>query len=197
MHPLVTYTRRTFGDRFADVILAGYGDEAGRGELFLCDSTGTVGEVVRRRSLELSGDLPHHDEPLVLAALLKLLLSKVPPTAELDFEMLAVLRELGWADTPTTRGEVDRIIRKYLRLSYGVRSEQGGEELGMYALITGYDRDDEMQTGGRAVARSSYRVLFHPGFVEGLKESRVVFAGIDFGEVNPAGLRAGVINPAT
>lgn len=182
-HPLESFIRETFGDEFASVLLAGYDREAGRGELIVWFSSGAVGEVSTRRSLMVSGELPHGREPLVLAALLKLLLSRVPFSPVLEFEMPEILDSLGWPEAPSTRGEVDRVIRKYLGLSYEVRREEGGEEQGLYALITGYDRDDEIEVGGRAPTRSSLRVHFHRGFIEGLKEFSVAFAGIDFGRL--------------
>lgn len=182
-HPLESFIRETFGDEFASVLLAGYDGEAGRGELIVWFSPGAVGEGSTRRSLAVTGELPHGREPLVLAALLKLLLSRVSFSPVLEFEMPEVLDSLGWPETPSTRGEVDRVIRKYLGLSYEVRREGGGEEQGLYTLITGYDRDDEIEVEGRVPTRISLRVHFHRGFVEGLKEFRVAFAGIDFGRL--------------
>jgi hypothetical protein len=181
-HPLESFIRQTFGDQFGKVVLAGYGRGAGI-SLRLRLSVATEGKGVRGRTLEISGDLPHGREPLVLAALLKLLLSRGYLSAELEFVLPEVIGALGKAVTPGVPGEVDRVIRKYLGLSYMVRREGGGES-GMYALVTSYDRDDEFESGVKASTSSALRAHFHPGFVEGLKASRVVFAGIDFGRLS-------------
>lgn len=180
-HPLERFVRGTFGDLFGTVLLAGYGAEVEHREIQLRFSAVAEGEDIQGQVLEISGNLPHGREPLILAALLKLLLSRGSIPTELEFEIPEVLNELGWPETPDTRREVDRGIRKYLGLSYGVRREGAGEEHGLYALVTGYDRDDEIEVEGRVLIRSSLRVHFHRGFVEGLKESKIVFASFDFG----------------
>jgi hypothetical protein len=74
-HPLTTFVSETFGQQFGDLLLAGYGAEPGGkcGRLYLAERDGRVEagwviELVAHRH-------PFGDEPLVLAALLKLLLS--------------------------------------------------------------------------------------------------------------------------
>lgn len=181
-HSLEIFIRQTFGDQFGKVVLAGYGRGTGVSLLRLRLSVAAAGKGVQGRTLEISGDLPHGREPLVLAALLKLMLSRGHLSAELEFGLPEVTGALGESVTPGAPSEVDRVIRKYLGLSYTVRREGGGEP-GMYALVTGYDRDDELGAGGEAPPGGVLRVHFHPGFVEGLKASRVVFAGIDFGRL--------------
>jgi hypothetical protein len=193
-HHLEVFIRRTFGDLFSTLLLLGYGEGAGRREASIRIPGGGSGSARGGRLIEVSGELPYGREPLVLAALLKLLLARVRPPAELDFDLPTVMAEVGWPETevgwPETkdaRGAVDDAIRKYLGLTYTVRRAGGdGAGSGMYALVTGYDMDDEIEAEGMAATRSLRRVHFHREFAEGLHDSRVVFAGIDFGP-----LRAG------
>lgn len=186
-HHLEVFIRRTFGDLFSTLLLLGYGEGVGRREASIRIPGGGRGSARGGRLLEVSGELPHGREPMVLAALLKLLLARVRPPAELDFDLLAVMAEVGWPETKDPQGAVDDAIRKYLGLTYTVRRGGGdGADSGMYAFVTGYDVDDEIEAEGMAVTRSLRRVHFHREFAEGLRDSRVVFAGIDFGP-----LRAG------
>jgi hypothetical protein len=185
-HPLEGFIRETFGDRLGALLLVGYGEEASHPQASI---RVTPSKQEARRTgwlIEVSGNLPHGRQPLVLAALLKLLLSRDPLSAELEFETSEVLSALGWAETPNTQREIERVIRKYFGLSYVMRREGSDTvELGMYTLLTGYDHDDEIEVEGRAATQSLHRVHFHRGFIEGLKDSRMVFAGIDFGRLRP------------
>ena len=184
-HPLVSYVRRTFGDRFASVVLVGYGGQEGPRELLLKVSVASRGEGIHGQLLKVSGDLPHGQEPLLLAALLKLLLSRGSLSPELEFEMQEVLAALSWPEAPGARvDDGDRVIRKYVGLTYTAGGEgDGGAGSGMYALVTGYDLEEGMELADHPAARIIRRVHFHPRFVDGLKDSRVVFAGIDFGRL--------------
>lgn len=192
-HPLTIFVYESFGKQFGDLLLLGYRAEPSgrRRRLYLTESaTGTeinwVIELIARR-------LPCRDEPLVLAALLKLMLSRSSIARYLEFDLSELLVELQWPDKTTTRQQVETAIRGYVRLLYDkqikVRTERRISEIpggGYYHLLTGYVR--EVKFGiGEAVAKSLGCVYFDVGFIKGLSQGRVYFAGIDFGLLQSTG----------
>jgi hypothetical protein len=190
-HPLTTFTYETFGQQFGDLLLAGRGEKpGGRRRLHLTESeAGAQADWV----IELVGNrLPCGDEPLVLAALLKLLLSRPTISPHLEFEITELLPELGWPDEWVTRQHVEGIIVGYAGQHYDVRADaRAGRraletaEGGCYHLLTGYIRGAMSGTGGLLV-RTPGIACFDIGFIEGLKEGRVFFAGMDFGPLQAA-----------
>jgi hypothetical protein len=186
-HPLTTFTYETFGQQFGDLLLAGYGEKPGGGRRMLHLTESEAGAQTDW-VIELIGNrLPCGDEPLVLAALLKLLLNRSIISPQLEFETVKLLPELGWQDDPDTRRYVNEVIVGYARLLYDKRGdvragrrESETDEGGCYHLLTGYVRGTVSVTGGTLV-RTLGIVCFDGGFIGGLKEGRVFFAGIDFG----------------
>lgn len=194
-HHLVEFVRRTFGEEFGAVLLAGYGEEAAFSELTLnlVESAGGAGEG--EWQLVVSGNVPSGQDPLVLAALLKLLLSGAPLSPTLEFNPEEVLAELGWPDTPVTRALIDGAIRKYLGLIYAKRMRPpSGMLRGMYALLVGYEQAEEKHVGG-GETRTYNSVTFHPQFIERLNSSVITFAGIEFGELDLTEFIARVARP--
>jgi hypothetical protein len=176
-HPLTRFIYETFGEQFGSLVLVGYGTEPGNGQrrLHLTESedekTDWVIELIALR-------YPSGDDPLVLAALLKLLVSRPVGSYLLEFEMGELLAELRWPDSAETRRLVDEVIADYVGLIYTKQVDaragraQTASEGGCYHLLTGYFRETLAGTGS---------VYFGDAFVNGLKEGRVYFAGIDFG----------------
>lgn len=188
-NPLVTFVYDTFGRQFGDLLLTGYGAQPGgaRRRLYLTESADGVEaywvvNLVTRR-------LPCRDEPLVAAALLKLLLSRPSISQYMKFDLGELLTLLRWRDDASTRRRVEAAIGHYVRLLYdkqvdtraGKRpsAREGG---GYYHLLTGYVREDKSGAGA-SLPRASREVYFDSGLIKGLKQGRVCFAGIDFGEV--------------
>jgi hypothetical protein len=186
-HPLMRFVYETFGKQFGSLVLAGYNAEpsGGRRRVYLTESedgaeTDWVIELVSSR-------LPCGEEPLVLAALLKLLLSRPVISNPLEFEMGELLAALRWKDDSDTRRQVEEVIVGCASLLYDKRVDaragrrtSATSEGGCYHLLTSYVRGAESGTGGELV-RTSRVVYFDSGFTRGLKEGRVYFAGIDFG----------------
>jgi hypothetical protein len=180
-HPLTRFVYETFGKQFGDLILAGYNAEqsGGRRRVYLTESedgaeTDWVIELVSSR-------LPCREEPLVLAALLKLLLSRPVLSNCLEFEMGELLAELQWRAGAAIGRRVKDAIVLYVGLLYDKRVDARAvprsprtTEGGCYHLLTGYVR------GARARTSSIY---FDNSFIMGVKEGRVYFAGIDFGHL--------------
>lgn len=130
------------------------------------------------------------DEPLVLAALLKLLLSRPNLSNRLKFEMGEVLAEIQWPDDPDTLRQVKEVIVGYTCLLYdkrvdtrAARRASATSEGGCYHLLTGYVRDGDFIARG-ALDKTGGSVYFDDGFILGLREGRVFFAGIDFGSLS-------------
>jgi hypothetical protein len=187
-HPLISFVSETFGQQFADLVLAGYGTEPDSGPLRL-HTTASDNEIQTRWIIELIADpIPSGDDPLVLAALLKLLLGCHHLSHILEFDLSELLRELEWPDNGGARSKVETAIKGYVQLLYDKQthpsddSDDDDDGGGFYHLLTGYFRGG--RHGANGSNATSHSVCFDPSFVEGLKQGRVCFAGIDFGPLN-------------
>lgn len=191
-HPLTAFVYENFGKQFGDLLLLGYGAEPSgrRRRLYINESeagaeTKWVIEFAARHQ-------PCRDEPLVLAALLKLLLSRANVSHYLEFELGELLIELQWQDESNILQQVETAIVGYVRLLYDKQAnaqerrrmprEEGG---GCYHLLTGYVRGDESAPSG-TLDRGRRGVYFDAEFVRALRRGRVYFAGIDFGPLQTA-----------
>lgn len=191
-HPLTTFVSETFGRQFGDLLLAGYGTEPGsrRRRLYITESEARV-EI--RWVIELVAHRPPSgDEPLVLAALLKLLLSQPSISHHLEFELTELLAELQWQDDMSTLQQVETAIAGYVRLLYDKQTDTRAvprtsaiTEGGYYHLLTGYVRGHNSKTK-ETLARPHGGVYFDAGFIRSLRRGRVCFAGIDFGALYQA-----------
>jgi hypothetical protein len=148
----------------------------------------TVEGDVRHWEIEVVGNAPPSgSEPLVLAALLKLLLRRGAVPSPLEFQMSEVLEELLHAGVELAPESVDRIISKYVALSYDTRAgggndsdESGG---GVYSLVTAYLRERKGKAGGAGPAGAFNSVHFDQTFASGISNGNVVVAGIRFGRL--------------
>lgn len=188
-HPLSRFVYETFGQQFGDLLMAGYGAAPGGERRRLCLIESEVG-VKTDWLIELVSDhLPCRDEPLVLAALLKLLLSRSSVLNYLEFELGELLAELQWQDEVNTRQQVGAAINTYVRLLYDKQvnsrvrrrtSALAGESY--YHLLTGYITEAHPGAGG-ALDRTFGCVYFDSTFIEGIMQGRVYFAGIYLGRL--------------
>lgn len=189
--PLTTFVSETFGRQFGDLLLAGYGAEPGgrRRRLYLTEQDGGV---QARWVIELAARRPPSgDEPLVLAALLKLLLSRPSISNHLEFELKELLVELRWPEDADTRRKVETAITSYVRLLYDKQIDARAERRtlaveggGYYHLLTGYVRGTKSSSTGGSSAQTLSGVDFDASFIEGLRRGRVCFAGINFSALN-------------
>lgn len=193
-HPLEVFLRRTFGGPFSRIVMAGYGDAPGaRLRPFRLPPGG--GDGGHRWVMELKGGNPPPggNDPLVLAALLKLHFSRPAIHKELEFSTAELLAELGWEDTALMQRGVDHAIEKYATLVY-FRHEEGRREVldglagewGYYSLVTSYSTESATRRGRAQGHRLRNTVHFEEEFVRSLGDGRVVFAGIDFGGLGDA-----------
>lgn len=183
-HHLQKFIRETFGEQFGALLLAGYGESGGHHELSLHVTESLGGGDEAGWVVEIAGTLPLGQEPLVLAALLKLLLACPGHGHGVEFTTGELLAELGWRGSAVERDAVDGAIRKYTKLSYVKREADTGEVRGMYALVVDYEYEAETDKASSEEARARNRVGFHPHFVERLNELKITFAGIEFGDLN-------------
>src|ERR1041384_78102 len=107
VHPLTTFVYETFGQQFGDLLLARYGAEPSSKNRKLYLTEAAAGREVGWTIEMIARRLPRRDEPLVLAALLKLLLSRPSLSEYLEFEMDELLAELQWRDSGRTRRQVE------------------------------------------------------------------------------------------
>jgi hypothetical protein len=151
-----------------------YGAESGGkcGKLYLTESdagvkTAWVIELVARQP-------PFRDDPLVLVALLRLLLSRPSISHHLEFELEELLVELRWRNDTSTRRQVETAITSYVRLLYDRQLDEGAERStsattggGYYHLLTGHVRGAKSGSTGRVPVGTLSGVYFDIGFIKG------------------------------
>ncbi len=186
--PLIEFVYQTFGEGFGGLLLAGYGDAfppKKRSFLF----TEHEGDIAIDWVIEIVSDRPPRaKEPLVLAALLKLMLNRSPVAGPFYFKMADLTEELGWSSARAQQDLIDLAIEKYISLTfrkYEQRTRQRynkeGAQWGRYKLVSGHVVESIRQPGKPQLTRTSHRIDFDTKFVKGLNEGRVTFADLDFG----------------
>jgi hypothetical protein len=190
-HPLAEFVYKSFGTHFGDLILAGYNEEPSRKRkrFYITE------EADRDRSewvIEVAGNSPPSgQEPLIIAALLKLLLQRPLLSARLDFGIGELIEEVGWKDSLLTQRKIDRIISHYAALIYykESRAKRGGGQRpslswGQYSLISAYLRESSCPAGKSFPTKVSRSVEIDERFVEGIRRGQVCFADINFGSLS-------------
>lgn len=191
-HPLVEFIYRTFGKSFGDLLLAGYKEERSweARNIYVVEE---VSGLSIEWEIEIAGkSSPIRHDPLVLAALLKLLLHRPSLSSHLEFEISGLVDELGWEDNPLTYKAIDNAISTYVTLFYQKklsarmrRVNQTGLRWGHYSLVDGYFK----VSTGRAIrlqsSQTSRYIDINKEFIQGLKNRQVTFADIYFGPLYP------------
>lgn len=188
---LLDFTRRLLGRNLSEFLLCCIGEWRHPRRRFTAQSIRTQGPVVTYQ-LEIVGEsgagLPGGSDPLVLAALLRLLLTGGQGRDELNFNEDELLAMLGWADTAASRSAVESAIERYCSAAYYARRtgpRVSGRTESHYSqvqkLITGYDSTVE-KPSGEAGQRTTV-VYFPPGFSRGVMGFEKYFLGIDFESV--------------
>lgn len=184
---LVNFVYEVFGAQCAALLMVGLGEEVMQAKKnFYIKEIGEGGE--RAWEVEVvANELPCRSEPLVLAALLKILLRREAIQSPLEFEMGEVLAELLRGRVSPTHDGVDRIISKYVALSYDKRSGGGdmseGSGGGVYSLVTAYLREQKGKARGAGQAATHNSLHFDQTFVSGILNGDVAVAGIRFGRL--------------
>jgi hypothetical protein len=189
VHSLEVFTRNTFGEPVASIILHGLGEEGGG---LLCPPFEHTGSARRlaRTTLSVEGHPPGNwgYKPLILAAIFKLLLERPELNDVLDFKFKEVLDELLWPDNPACRREVEDALDFYSGCSYVRRSvyaDGQGIQFSCYLIIwreswgESRPQSDLCLDGGSSVRIES-------GLIKALRKGVVAFAGIPFGRLAEA-----------
>jgi hypothetical protein len=202
LHPLVDFIYSEFGKPLGDLLLAGYGRQpGGRKESFEFHAPWR-GKAARTWLVEVTArSLPGDIEPLVLAAILKLLLDRVDfdedkyVTATFEFNMDNLLRELARDGmTRVSAKEAHQIILKYTGLSYALRERitkpfgppTKSRVRGNYTFLRGYTWIVDRDGSPAGQMHLLDRVTINEEFVEGLKRGEIIFAGMTLGKRRPA-----------
>jgi hypothetical protein len=138
------------------------------------------------------GDLPGGRDPVVLAAVLHLLLTRKTNQDEVHFRDEALLRLLGWPEAPESHLAIAQAIERYFSTTYYLARKElreAGQVEVRYSqlqkLITGFDITDERLTNAVEIKRKSTVIHFAAGFVEDIATEQKYFLGIDFEELEP------------
>ena len=199
---LLDFSRERFGESLSQFLLAGLGEEPlgqrWRFTISYADDENAVlkrqVEVITYEPADGSSFLPRGRNPLVLAALLRLLLTGDPASPiTLRFEPEEVLSLLGWKDTRKAGGEIDEAVRRYFMLTYKWKmnkSELTRRKLRFYTsdenMISETNILSEEDANGQ-MRRVVSQVVFNEHFIEHLI-GRSLF-GIDWNTVRSVLLR--------
>lgn len=191
-HPLAEFVYSTFGKPFGELIMVGYGEISPpekRSFSFTEEYDG--GEIEWVMDVTSSHPL-REQEPLVLAAVLKLITGKSGTAQRFEFRMRELLDELGWVHTRASERAANRILEKCVYVNFHKYESEGARERykkanaewGRYKLISGYVVSRTRDPGEQMPGRVKHCVDFDGEFVRGLGEGRVLFASLDFGILN-------------
>jgi hypothetical protein len=188
-HPLIRFIYQTFGSRFADLIMIGYGEEPSPEKKVFNITEEIAGRSVEWRIEATSNSLPSRQEPLILAALLNILLKRTVISPQLEFGMDELLDVIGGDNILLKDSEIDRIISNYVRLSFykeprNKKTDSTGLKWGEYFLIKGYFRKSIRNPGESIPERTVRWLEIEPSFVEGIKMAKVFFADATFGQMH-------------
>ena len=190
-HPLEAWTRQTFGEDFAGLVLHGLLSDAetrtGRITVEGADQNGRK----RRKTIAFAKPRPEAwgHKPLVLAALLKQLVGQRSIERKLVYTFKALLAELMWPDVPANWRVVRDALESYQACTYssdGVHDDGTKRHAmrGHCALLTQLYFGGGGTPGRDLFSDLAQTVAFDVDFVEGLLRWKVFFAGTDFGELS-------------
>lgn len=189
----------TFGKPFGELLMAGYGEQTPPEKRSFTLTEGYVGGEIEW-AIDVTSSRPlKEQEPLVLAAVLKLMLRKLGTSQTFEFRVEDLLGELGWAHARANKRAADRVLEKCVYVSFHKYEKKGARdrykkahtEWGRYKLISGHVMSRTREPGETPPGRVKHRVDFDAEFARGLGEGRVLFAGLDFGVLNPSDDTAG------
>jgi hypothetical protein len=153
-----------------------------------------ITEVISEKNIEwaieaVSNYPPSREEPLVLAALFKILLKRPAISPHLEFGMDELIEEIGWEHSLCTQNEIDRVISNYASFSFykeprNKRANRVGLKWGYYSLITAYFRETIYRRGESVSGQTVRCIELAYSFIDGIKRGQVNFADINFGQIH-------------
>lgn len=192
---LAAFVSEEFGDHLGTLLLAGLGGPAGAGKRSLIVIVAEARGSRRVRFLEViadGGELPHGDDPLVLAALLNLLTGR-GTASRLVFTLNELLAALGRVESAEEVRAIEGALARYYRTSYAEVRERLHpllpkqlEVAAEQRLVDGYFLEDVSPRRGEGAGPLHSVVDFNPQFLNQLNR-RTLF-GIDWGLVRSASL---------
>lgn len=196
-HPLVTLIYAKFGKSFGDLLLVGYGSERAEEEATFEFTELREGVLVRWTVKVTANQLPSGKEPLVLAALFKFLLLRIDlddswhVSSNLEFDMNALLEEVGRDGTCMSAEEVDEIINKYFKVTYTTqgsdpnwaKSYSEPRYNGQDHIVVNYTKLTYRDDSDALPRRLVNRVHLCQSLVDGLKRGEIIFSLMNLGYI--------------
>jgi hypothetical protein len=188
---LVAHLKEQFGEHLSALLLSGYGTKEWvqrRGLVIsTTDRVGTREEHSVILVTEGASFLPHGQDPIVLAAHLRLL-SKRGAAGRLSCDLLEIMEVLGWADPMQGLKAIEGALYRYFRLSYAAAGTRwhpmAPRTEGVTAerrILTFYDFEHEPVRGRGTYPTLHTVVEFSQRFLDHLRQ-RSLF-GIDWNMV--------------
>lgn len=131
--------------------------------------------------------LPGQRDPLVLAAVLRLLLTDESGRDEVTFTDEELLTLLDWPNTPRVHREIAAAVERYFSTSYRLMREVSREpdQIAVHSyraqqFIPEYETRVERTKEESDVVREVTTVRLYPGFLKGVSGEGKCFLGVDF-----------------
>jgi hypothetical protein len=182
---LLKFAVNTFGERLAQVLLTGLGEETTEQRWSMSVTYSGGGEVTHTGRLHFityepvdgSSFLSRGRDPLVLISLLRLLPHQGQEfKADLTYDLNDLMNLLGWEDTEGDRHEIDQAVERYSYLMYvweasgaALADRNLSSHKARERLISKYHTTDEEMEGSGEVRRIFNRVVFNVAFIDNLR----------------------------
>lgn len=189
---LLSFATTEFGQYQSELLLSGYGAEQVvlRRDYRVSLSVGEGRREIKvKMATEDPAGLPARQEPLVLLALLRMLLSEDQPhPTRVSYSVRRMTKMLGWS-----RGEgrtiIEGAVERYYSLSVikheaveGIAEEEAVNRKLVLRPIIEWEWGEETVGDNRLIVPQDSRVRFNPEFVEQLRERALL--GIEWRRVS-------------
>lgn len=189
-HDLLDTAWRVLGTNLFEFLLSGLGEPHHPRRSYTAENLSEQGPGLVYQ-LEAVGEtekgLPGGRDPVVMAALLHLLLTRGKERDEVVFLDEELLVLLSWPDTRESRLAIKAAVERYYCTAYHRTSRESlGEGRGEWVssevqkLVRGYDTTEEWEVGTPKGKRKSTILHFSKNLVERLTGSGRFFLGLDF-----------------
>lgn len=181
---LVSFMQEAYGELLSLFLLSGLGEEGFDGLRYFTVCEHGPGEEINRRRIAVTSDgdtfLPHGRDPLILAALLKLLQGQ-GSTHMVRCRTSDLTSLLGWEDIASGGQAVTRAMERYYAVSLAVLAHSAEPYFGESPVLALRQRIlVEHETAGGESGEVSYvSAAFNPDFVDRLRRKSLL--GIDWG----------------
>lgn len=189
-HDLLDTAWRVLGTNLFEFLLSGLGEPHHPRRSYTAENLSEQGPGLVYQ-LEAVGEtekgLPGGRDPVVMAALLHLLLTRGKERDEVVFLDEELLVLLSWPDTRESRLAIKAAVERYYNTAYHRTSREPlGEGRGEWVssevgkLVRGYDTTEEWEVGTPKGKRKSTILHFSKNLVKSITGSGKHFLGLDF-----------------